>query len=74
MRKEEEFHTNLRFLSTLIEWERRYKGRSRLMGHSIFLILEILKVMVPIRTNVDYLALSKNLGVISVDEREKCME
>lgn len=44
------------------------------MGNSIFLILEILKVMVPIRTNVDYLALSKNLGVISVDEREKCME
>lgn len=65
---------SLRFLFTLIEWKRRYKGRSRLMGELNIFNFRSIESDVPVRTKVDYLALSKNLGVISVDEREKCME
>jgi len=74
MRKGEEFNMSLRFLFMLIEWKRRYKGRSRLMEELNIFNFRSIESDVPVRTKVDYLALSENLGVISVDEREKCME
>lgn len=71
MRKGEEVNMNLRFLSTLIEWKGRYK-KSKLMGNS--LTFRNIESDVLVRTKVDYLALSKKLVVVSIDEREKCME
>lgn len=71
MRKGEEVNMNLRFLSTLIEWKGRYK-KSKLMGNS--LTFRNIESDVLVRTKVDYLALSKNLVVVSIGEREKCME